>query len=44
VREQSQDSEEGTFKAIFMLLLLSKANLISLCLAAGLAFKMCTNA
>ena len=44
VKEQSQDSEEGTFKAIFLLLLLSKANLVSLCAAAGLAFKMSTNA
>jgi len=44
VAEQSQDSEEGTFKAIFLLLLLSKYNLVSLCVAAGVAFKMCTNA
>jgi hypothetical protein len=39
-----EDSEEGTFKGIFMLLLLSKFNLVSLCAAAGLAFKMSTNA
>jgi hypothetical protein len=44
VKEQSQDSEEGTFKAIFLLLLLSKVNLVSLCGAAGLAYKMSTNA
>jgi hypothetical protein len=44
IREQSRDTEEGTFKAVFMLLLLSRANLISLCLAAGLAYKMSTNA
>jgi len=44
VREQSRDSEEGTFKAIFLLLLLSKVNLVSLCAAAGLAYKMSTNA
>lgn len=44
IREQSQDSEEGTFKAVFLLLLLSRSNLVSLCLAAGLAFKMSTNA
>jgi hypothetical protein len=44
VKEQSQDSEDGTFKAIFLLLLLSKFNLVSLCAAAGLAFKMSANA
>jgi hypothetical protein len=39
-----EDSEEGTFKGIFMLLLLSRINLVSLCGAAGLAYKMSTNA
>jgi len=39
-----EDSEEGTFKGIFLLLLLSKVNLVSLCAAAGLAYKMSTNA
>jgi hypothetical protein len=37
-------SDEGTFKAIFLLLLLSKLNLFSLAAAAGLAFKVCSNA
>jgi hypothetical protein len=37
-------SEEGTFKAIFLLLLLSKVNLFSMAAAAGLAFKVCSNA
>jgi hypothetical protein len=35
---------EGTFKAVFLLLFLSKANLLSLAAAAGLAFKVCSNA
>jgi hypothetical protein len=35
---------EGTFKGIFLILLLNKVNLVSLVAAAGLAFKMCTNA
>ncbi len=43
-KEESRDSEEGTFKAFFMILLLSKVNIISLCAAAGVAFKMSTNA
>jgi hypothetical protein len=37
-------SEEGTFKAVFLLLLLSKVNLFSLAAGAGLAFKVCSNA
>jgi hypothetical protein len=37
-------SDEGTFKAVFLLLLLSKLNLFSLAAAAGLAFKVCSNA
>ncbi len=39
-----KDVEEGTFKAVFLLLFLSKVNLISLCASAGLAFKLCSNA
>jgi hypothetical protein len=42
--KSEEDSEEGTFKGIFLLLLLSKINLVSLCGAAGLAYKMSTNA
>ena len=37
-------SEEGTFKAVFLLLLLSKFNLVSCVVAAGLAYKLCSNA
>jgi len=37
-------SDEGTFKAVFLLLLLSKLNLLSLVAGAGLAFKVCSNA
>jgi hypothetical protein len=40
----AREEEEGTFKAVFLLLLLSKANLISLCLAAGAAYKIAANA
>ena len=36
--------EEGTFKAIFLILLLSKFNLVSCVIAAGLAYKLCSNA
>lgn len=42
-KEEIQD-DENTFKGIFLLLLLSKMNLFSLAAAAGLAFKMSTNA
>ena len=42
--KKERDSEEGTFKAVFLLLLLSRINLISLCAAAGLAFKVSSNA
>ncbi len=42
--KDEQQSEENTFKGIFLLLLLSKANLFSLAAAAGLAFKLSTNA
>ncbi len=37
-------AEEGTFKAVFLLFLLSKFNLISMAAAAGLAYKACANA
>jgi hypothetical protein len=42
--KEEQQSDENTFKAVFLLLLLSKANLFSLAAAAGLAFKLSTNA
>jgi hypothetical protein len=42
--KEEQQSDEGTFKAVFLLLLLSKTNLFSLAAAAGLAFKLSTNA
>ena len=42
--KSEQLSDEGTFKAVFLLLLLGKFNLISLAAAAGLAFKVCSNA
>ena len=38
-----EDSEEGTFKGIFMLLLLSKVNLVSLSRGGGWHYKMSTN-
>jgi len=38
------DAEEGTFKAVFLLLLLNRLNLFSLCAAAALAFKVSANA
>lgn len=38
------DKEEGTFKGVFLLLLLSKVGIISLIAGAGLAYKLCTNA
>lgn len=37
-------SDDNTFKGVFLLLLLSKVNLFSLAAAAGLAFKLSTNA
>jgi len=40
--KQDQDSEEGTFKAVFVLLLLNKVTLVSMCAGAALAFKMCS--
>jgi uncharacterized membrane protein YeaQ/YmgE (transglycosylase-associated protein family) len=42
--QAEQPSDEGTFKGVFLLLLLSKANLFSLAAAAALAFKLSTNA
>jgi hypothetical protein len=42
--KKEADAEEGTFKAVFLLLLLSRTNLISLCAAAALAFKVCSDA
>ena len=42
--KEEQQSDEGTFKAVFLLLFLSKANLFSLAAAAALAFKLSTNA
>lgn len=38
------DSDENTFKGVFLLLLFSRANLFSLAAAAALAFKLSTNA
>jgi hypothetical protein len=37
-------ADDNTFKGVFLLLLLSKVNLFSLAAAAGLAFKLSTNA
>jgi hypothetical protein len=42
--QEEKQEDEGTFKAFFLLFLLSKLNLFSLAGAAGLAFKMSTNA
>jgi hypothetical protein len=42
--QEEKDSDEGTFKGVFLLLLVSKTNLFSLAAAAGLAFKLSTNA
>lgn len=39
-----QDTEENTFKDVFLLLLLSKMGIISLIIAAGVAYKLSTNA
>jgi hypothetical protein len=38
------ETEDNTFKGIFLLLLLSKANLFSMVAAAGVAFKLSANA
>jgi hypothetical protein len=42
-KEEKQE-DEYNFKGIFLLLLLSKVNLVSLAAAAGVAFKMSSNA
>ncbi len=42
--KESQKNEEGTFKSVFLLLLISRSNLIALAGAAGLAYKLSTNA
>ncbi|HEY4415005.1 MAG TPA: hypothetical protein VGO57_04860 [Verrucomicrobiae bacterium] len=42
--QSEKDAEDGTFKAVFMLLLVSKSNLFALAAAAALAFKLSTNA
>jgi hypothetical protein len=42
--KEEKDSDENTFKGVFLLLLLSKMNLFSLAGAAGLAFKLSKNA
>ena len=39
-----QDTSENTFKDVFLVLLLSKVGIVSLIIAAGLAYKMSTNA
>jgi len=45
VQEKKLDeAEESTFKGIFLLLLISKANLISMVVAAGVAFRLSANA
>jgi hypothetical protein len=38
--QDERNSEEGTFKAVFLLLMLNRVNLVSLCAAVGLAYKM----
>jgi hypothetical protein len=40
--KEEADSDEGTFKAVFILLLLNKVTLASICGGAALAFKMCS--
>ena len=39
-----EDESEGTFKGVFMLIMLSRVGLISMVIGAGVAYKMCTNA
>jgi hypothetical protein len=38
------EAEESTFKGVFLLLLISKANIISMVVAAGVAFRLSANA
>lgn len=42
--KESQKDEESTFKSVFVLLLISRSNLFALAGAAGLAYKLSTNA
>ena len=42
--KEEQQSDDNTFKGLFLLFFLSKSNLFSLAAAAGLAFKLRTNA
>ena len=42
--DEEKTSDENTFKGFFLLMLLSKSNLVSLVAAAGVAFKLCANA
>lgn len=42
--QKLQETEDNTFKGVFLLLLLSKTNIISLVVAAGAAFKLSANA
>lgn len=45
VKEKKRmDTDEGNFKGIFILYLIRWSNLISLGIAAGLAFRLCSNA
>lgn len=39
-----RDSDESTFKAFFIIMLLNKLNIVSMCVAAGLAYKMSIDA
>jgi hypothetical protein len=43
-QQKEKNSEEDTFKGVFLLLLVSRINIFSLAAAAALAFKMSTNA
>lgn len=40
--KKEKDSEEGTFKAVFVILLLNRVSLACLCGGAALAYKMCS--
>ena len=42
--QKEEDRDENTFKGVFLLLLLSKTNIVSLVVAAGAAFKLSANA
>ena len=43
-QKADRDSDEGTFNAFFFIMLLNKLNIVSICLAAGLAYKMSADA